>query len=83
MCADGGGSATLSGKEIAEWCMRNRSTLNLKYVIWGQKDLDHICRQDEQELGELADHGGPWRSHPEPLGPRPRFVQWLSLSVYE
>ncbi|RSL48066.1 hypothetical protein CEP54_013079 [Fusarium duplospermum] len=37
MCADGGGSATLSGKEIAEWCMRNRNTLNLKYVIWGQK----------------------------------------------
>ncbi|KAI8666178.1 hypothetical protein NCS52_00819900 [Fusarium sp. LHS14.1] len=37
MCADGGGSATLSGKEIAEWCMRNRAALNLKYVIWGQK----------------------------------------------
>ncbi|ESU08885.1 hypothetical protein FGSG_04239 [Fusarium graminearum PH-1] len=37
MCSDGGGSATLSGKEIAEWCMKNRSALNLKYVIWGQK----------------------------------------------
>ncbi|KAF5962898.1 hypothetical protein FBULB1_13755 [Fusarium bulbicola] len=37
MCSDAGGSATLSGKEIAEWCMRNRNTLNLKYVIWGQK----------------------------------------------
>ncbi|KAJ4257501.1 hypothetical protein NW762_008625 [Fusarium torreyae] len=32
-----GRSATLSGKEIAEWCMKNRNTLNLKYVIWGQK----------------------------------------------
>ncbi|KAL2683014.1 hypothetical protein Neosp_007476 [[Neocosmospora] mangrovei] len=32
-----GRSATLSGKEIAEWCMRNRAALNLKYVIWGQK----------------------------------------------
>ncbi|KAM0285893.1 hypothetical protein ACHAO9_008485 [Fusarium lateritium] len=30
-------SATLSGKEIAEWCMRNRNALKLKYVIWGQK----------------------------------------------
>ncbi|EKJ71085.1 hypothetical protein NXS19_007579 [Fusarium pseudograminearum] len=37
MCSDGGGSATLSGKEIAEWCMKNRNALNLKYVIWGQK----------------------------------------------
>lgn len=27
----------MSGKEIAEWVMNNRSTLNLKYVIWGQK----------------------------------------------
>ncbi|KAJ6443200.1 nucleoporin NUP49/NSP49 [Purpureocillium lavendulum] len=37
MCADGGGVGTLSGKEIAEWVMKNRAALNLKYVIWGQK----------------------------------------------
>lgn len=27
----------MSGKEIAEWVMNNRSALGLKYVIWGQK----------------------------------------------
>ncbi|KAL0944968.1 D-alanyl-D-alanine carboxypeptidase [Colletotrichum truncatum] len=37
MCSDAGGVPTLSGKEIAEWVMNNRATLNLKYVIWGQK----------------------------------------------
>lgn len=30
-------TATLSGREIAEWVMNNRASLNLKYVIWGQK----------------------------------------------
>ncbi|KAJ3961840.1 hypothetical protein N0V92_001492 [Colletotrichum tropicale] len=28
---------TTSGKEIAEWVMNNRATLDLKYVIWGQR----------------------------------------------
>ncbi|OHE91848.1 hypothetical protein CORC01_12856 [Colletotrichum orchidophilum] len=37
MCSDAGGVPTVSGKEIAEWVMNNRGTLNLKYVIWGQK----------------------------------------------
>ncbi|KAK7424800.1 hypothetical protein QQZ08_008429 [Neonectria magnoliae] len=37
MISDHGGDATLSGKDIAEWVMTNRKTLNLKYVIWGQK----------------------------------------------
>ena len=37
MCSDAGGSATLSGKDMAEWVMKNRGALNLKYVIWGQK----------------------------------------------
>ncbi|KAK3488024.1 uncharacterized protein B0T23DRAFT_447047, partial [Neurospora hispaniola] len=39
MCSDAGGVPTKSGREIAEWpwVMDNRSTLNLKYVIWGQK----------------------------------------------
>lgn len=27
----------MSGREIAEWAMNNRDTLNLKYVIWGQR----------------------------------------------
>ncbi|KFA67357.1 hypothetical protein S40285_07024 [Stachybotrys chlorohalonatus IBT 40285] len=37
MIADGGGQATLSGQRMAEWVMRNRASLNLRYVIWGQK----------------------------------------------
>ncbi|KAJ0318606.1 hypothetical protein COL5a_010583 [Colletotrichum fioriniae] len=37
MCSDAGGVPTISGKEIAEWVMNNRGTLDLKYVIWGQK----------------------------------------------
>lgn len=37
MCSDGGGQATLSGREIAEWVMENRKSLKLSYVIWGQK----------------------------------------------
>jgi hypothetical protein len=28
---------TSSGRQIAEWVMNNRGTLNLKYVIWGQR----------------------------------------------
>jgi len=31
---------TQSGREIAEWIMRNHAQLNLKYVIWGQKIWD-------------------------------------------
>ncbi|KAK0743867.1 hypothetical protein B0T18DRAFT_439603 [Schizothecium vesticola] len=37
MCSDGGGVPTISGQEIAEWVMNNRATLNVKYVIWGQR----------------------------------------------
>ncbi|KAK3315730.1 hypothetical protein B0H66DRAFT_270187 [Apodospora peruviana] len=37
MCSDAGGTPTVSGRQIAEWVMNNRATLNLKYVIWGQK----------------------------------------------
>ncbi|OLN87589.1 putative secreted protein [Colletotrichum chlorophyti] len=37
MCSDAGGAPTASGKDIAEWVMRNRGSLNLKYVIWGQR----------------------------------------------
>ncbi|KAL2138128.1 hypothetical protein VTI28DRAFT_7402 [Corynascus sepedonium] len=37
MCSDAGGVPTMSGREIAEWAMNNRDTLNLKYVIWGQR----------------------------------------------
>ncbi|KAK3985820.1 hypothetical protein QBC44DRAFT_403706 [Cladorrhinum sp. PSN332] len=37
MCSDGGGVPTMSGRQLAEWAMNNRATLNLKYVIWGQR----------------------------------------------
>ncbi|KAF2251618.1 hypothetical protein BU26DRAFT_602161 [Trematosphaeria pertusa] len=37
MCSDAGGTPTISGREIAEWVMNNRGSLNLKYVIWGQR----------------------------------------------
>ncbi|KAF9880192.1 hypothetical protein CkaCkLH20_02146 [Colletotrichum karsti] len=37
MCSDAGGTPTASGKEIAEWVMRNADSLKVKYVIWGQK----------------------------------------------
>ncbi|KAK2592686.1 hypothetical protein QQS21_009616 [Conoideocrella luteorostrata] len=48
MCSDGGGVPTLSGKEIAEWVMRNRSALKLKYVIWGQKIWHPITDKTEK-----------------------------------
>ncbi|KAK4445800.1 hypothetical protein QBC34DRAFT_471643 [Podospora aff. communis PSN243] len=37
MCSDGGGVPTSSGRQLAEWVMNNRASLNLKYVIWGQR----------------------------------------------
>ncbi|PVF97262.1 hypothetical protein CPB86DRAFT_775369 [Serendipita vermifera] len=37
MCSKAGGVKTTSGKVIAEWVMLHRKSLNLKYVIWGQK----------------------------------------------
>lgn len=48
MCSDAGGAATISGRQIAEWAMNNRATLNLKYVIWGQR------------IWETGDTVGPW-----------------------
>ncbi|KAF9463386.1 hypothetical protein BDZ94DRAFT_1361383 [Collybia nuda] len=46
MCSDAGGTATTSGRQIAEWVMNNRAALNLKYVIWGQRiwnpDVDAV-----------------------------------------
>lgn len=30
-------TASIGGKDIAEWVMNNRASLNLKYVIWGQR----------------------------------------------
>lgn len=27
----------MSGRQIAEWVMNNRSGMNIKYIIWGQK----------------------------------------------
>ncbi|KAF2211964.1 hypothetical protein CERZMDRAFT_84925 [Cercospora zeae-maydis SCOH1-5] len=37
MLSDGGGQASISGRQIAEWAMNNRGVLNLSYVIWGQR----------------------------------------------
>ncbi|KAL8941041.1 MAG: hypothetical protein Q9216_002488, partial [Gyalolechia sp. 2 TL-2023] len=37
MCSSAGGVRTEAGRPIAEWVMNNRASLNLKYVIWGQK----------------------------------------------
>ena len=37
MCSDAGGTATLSGREVAEWIMKNRNGHNIKYIIWGQR----------------------------------------------
>ena len=31
---------TTAGVSIAEWIMKNRAILDLKYVIWGQKIWD-------------------------------------------
>ena len=50
--------ATQSGREIAEWIMRNHAQLNLKYVIWGQKIWD--VREDTVK---------PWNSW-KPMGDR-------------
>ncbi|CAP62338.1 uncharacterized protein PODANS_0_1390 [Podospora anserina S mat+] len=37
MCSDAGGVPTMSGRQLAEWAMNNRASLNLKYIIWGQR----------------------------------------------
>lgn len=37
MNGDSGGAATMAGIQMAEWIMNNRASLNLKYVIWGQR----------------------------------------------
>ena len=30
-------TASIGGRDIAEWVMNNKASLNLKYVIWGQR----------------------------------------------
>ncbi|KAF1812600.1 hypothetical protein P152DRAFT_449315 [Eremomyces bilateralis CBS 781.70] len=37
MCSDGGGVRTEAGEPIAEWVMENHASMNVMYVIWGQK----------------------------------------------
>jgi hypothetical protein len=37
MISDAGGSATLAGNAIAEWAMNNADSMDVKYVIWGQR----------------------------------------------
>ncbi|KAI4152774.1 MAG: hypothetical protein LQ341_000639 [Variospora aurantia] len=37
MCSSAGGVRTESGRPIAEWVMNNHASLNVLYIIWGQK----------------------------------------------
>lgn len=46
MCSDAGGAATLAGRKVAEWVVRNRDELRLGYVIWGQK-IWHVKKDKE------------------------------------
>ena len=52
MCPDAGGTATMSGCEIAEWMINYRAELKLKYVIWGQRIWN----------ANGSDDIGPWTS---------------------
>ncbi|KAJ5016672.1 hypothetical protein K4K57_010968 [Colletotrichum sp. SAR 10_99] len=65
MCSDAGGTPTTSGKEIAEWVMNNRATLDLKYVIWGQRiwnpSVDSI--KSWSEWRGMEDRGGVTANH--------------------
>ncbi|KAI6326874.1 hypothetical protein MCOR34_000637 [Pyricularia oryzae] len=64
MCSDAGGAATLAGREVAEWVMRNRDELC-------HLGSENEARQEGREdgLGQVADHGGPEGCYAEPLGP--------------
>ncbi|KAF2752106.1 hypothetical protein M011DRAFT_16623 [Sporormia fimetaria CBS 119925] len=48
MISDRTETPTISGRQIAEWVMDNRRSLNLKYVIWGQR------------IWESGDRVRPW-----------------------
>ncbi|KAI8156496.1 hypothetical protein K4K50_005589 [Colletotrichum sp. SAR 10_71] len=65
MCSDAGGTPTTSGKEIAEWVMNNRATLDLKYVIWGQRiwnpSVDSV--KSWSEWRGMEDRGGVTANH--------------------
>ena len=51
VCANASQVPTISGRQIAEWVMNNRASLNLKYVIWGQRIWS-----------PTQDSVGPWTS---------------------
>jgi len=55
----------MSGQEIAEWVMNNRGSLNLKYVIWGQRiwnpSLDSV--QPWSSWRSLEDRGDITQNH--------------------
>ncbi|KAI8216905.1 hypothetical protein K4K53_009713 [Colletotrichum sp. SAR 10_77] len=65
MCSDAGGTPTTSGKEIAEWVMNNRATLDLKYVIWGQRiwnpSVDSV--KSWSDWRGMEDRGGVTANH--------------------
>ncbi|KAK4501574.1 hypothetical protein PRZ48_007383 [Zasmidium cellare] len=57
MISDAGGDATIGGREIAEWVMRNRNDLKLKYVIWGQRIWSNEVGSSDKVVGWPA-----WRN---------------------
>lgn len=57
MCSDALNKATVCGQEIAEWIRDNRASLNLKYVIWGQR----IWSPARDAVKPWAE----WRSQPD------------------
>ncbi|KAI6298482.1 hypothetical protein MCOR29_002916 [Pyricularia oryzae] len=64
MCSEAGGAATLAGREVAEWAVRNRDELC-------HLGSENEARQEGREdgLGQVADHGGPEGCYAESLGP--------------
>ncbi|POR37608.1 hypothetical protein TPAR_02191, partial [Tolypocladium paradoxum] len=66
MCSDEANLATFSGKEIAEWTMRHRAALNLKYVIWGQRIWNPSIDTREkpwEEWRTMNDRGNVTHNH--------------------
>ena len=69
--------ATLSGRQIAEWVMKNRSTLRLKYVIWGQRIWDVRTDKNKEKAWTswrtMEDRGDLTANH--------WYVQLISISA--
>ncbi|KHN99381.1 uncharacterized protein MAM_03079 [Metarhizium album ARSEF 1941] len=57
---------TLSGKQIAEWVMRHRRPLKLKYVIWGHKIWNPTVDDEPKKWEEwrtMKDRGDITQNH--------------------